>query len=427
MYVIDLEYVRISDSVKYNKGENLTLLGNIDNGLCLFVSTECIKIIESAMINKMTYGELLSNIKDDESRNYMKKLFDKLHDFGMLGQPEHVISIDEIALSIDITNLCNLHCKHCCVSAGDGLRGRDLPFEKLKVLCQKIAILNPKRITISGGEPLIRDDFKDISANIRKFYKGELSLMTNAILIDDSLAEFISKHYDSVDVSIDGIDELTCSSIRGEGVFEKVIKGITILQKYQCKIVGSMVLTKKTEKYQREFLDLCEKKLKIHGIVRGLDILGRGVENCSELECTETRVHDWSKIENYFRIKRLYKLQPKIFACQGAKREFQIDHRGEIFPCPEFMESNYSLGNILNIDNLKDYFETRKYMKSEGYQNFIRFHPYNLRQCGSCEQQLLCFGCAGTVKKYLESSAQETFCADNKRYYQMYWRYYEGN
>lgn len=341
---------------------------------------------------------------------------------------KQIILPEDIEISLDITNDCNLRCKHCCISAGDGLRGKDLPTTKLKEIIRKIIDLNPHLISISGGEPLIRPDFRELTNYLHMNYTGKLLLMTNAILIDDNMAQFIYENYDYVDVSIDGVDENTCSKIRGEGVFDKTLRGIQLLVANSCKVTASMVVTEDNKHLKNKFSELCEKKLGIKYMFRVFEPVGRGEINKDFLQINTSEEQQpnlcWEECEKKFVEHKLYKKIPQIFACQGAKRQFQIDHRGNLFPCASLMEKSFNLGNLLEIEDFKDYIINRKFSKTCGFHNFESCLPYNVPKCKDCNKQLLCFSCANTVKQHLKNNTIDKVCDENKNFFDLYWRYY---
>ena len=417
--------VKFSKSTKLLKGENKTLLASMDNGESIFISNECLNIFNEAEKENLSFKKLLDCIEDKESRDYLKNLINKIDSYKMWKHSEiENYPCENMNISLDITNNCNLRCKHCCVNAGEDLRGEDLPTEKILSISKKLAEINPVSITISGGEPLIRSDFKEITKTIRDTYKGTLTLMTNGVLIDDDMAKFISENYTSVDVSLDGYNEETCSTIRGKGTFEKVMKGISFLKKYNCKISASMVVTKETENYKKNFMDLC-KENGIFGMLRTFDAVGRGKNNETQLKVVEEDIEsiDWKRVEEKFVKNKVFKERPQIFACQGAKREFQIDHKGNVFPCASFMDDEYILFNVNDVDNLKDYLERGEFKKSIGYKNFIQYIPCNVKECSNCNKQLLCFSCARTVRDNVKNNTIKNVCKEYSKYYDMYWRY----
>lgn len=419
------EKVGFNSRVRLLKGENCTLLANMDNGECLFLSNECVNIIEKSIEEDLTYYQLIEAIEDKASKNYMAKLISKLEQLCMWNDMDiENMKSEFLNFSIDITNNCNLRCKHCCVSAGDQKNGSDLSTEKMLTIVKSIARLKPASITVSGGEPLYREDFITITDQIRQYYKGTLILMTNATLITESLAKYISEKYDAVDISIDGIDEETCSILRGKGVFEKALKGLKLLKAYNMRISASMVLSKETKELGNQFLDYCKNTLHVKGIIRCFEDTGRGNDNKKMLEIDDNdcKYKNKEDLEKYFLDHKISRVQPQIFACKGARTEFQINHLGEIFPCASFMENEFSLGNILEIEDLRLYFDRGEYKKTEGYKRFYSWMPFNQKECGECNKQLLCFSCANTVRKTVNHKDFKKWCKYNNEYFDMYWR-----
>lgn len=105
-------------------------------------------------------------------------------------------------------------------------RSRPHEYGKLEKAINQVLILNPKEINLTGGEPLIRSDFCEILEYLRGNYKGAITLSTNALLLNDRLMEIIKKNVDGVSVSLDGFDSYSCTKVRGEGIYDRVIAGI---------------------------------------------------------------------------------------------------------------------------------------------------------------------------------------------------------
>lgn len=423
--VVFAEYVRIYDR------EKATLIASTENNKCIMVSREISDIFKEAEKENLTFAELFDCIEDEASKELIIHLSEKIHSLGMWKYFEDELEkIPRSQVSIDITNNCNLRCKHCCISAGDNKRGCELTTDELLKLVDRVLLLNPATISVSGGEPLVRKDFREFTDRLRKNYSGTLILMTNAVLINnDEIAKYLTDNYDGFDISLDGYDEESCSLIRGEGVFEKVLNAVKLLKKYDAKISLSMVKTKKTADNIVKFSELCEN-LGVKSLVRCFEPMGRGEENNELFEIKDDHScpcgSDWTREKDLFEQKKLYAIAPNIFSCHGAKTEFQIDQKGDVFPCPMFMSEEYKIFNILDIENPEDYIKNKKFRESEGYKNFMKYMPYNCDNCKGCDKQLLCFSCAATVKKCIEENDFEYYCNECGKYYDMYWENY-GN
>lgn len=249
---------------------------------------------------------------------------------------------------------------------------------------------------------MIRSDFFKITEKIRSVYTGYLSLMTNGTMItDDKTASYLAQKYDLFSLSLDGYDEASCSAIWGEGVFDKVINAINQLHGHTDKISLSMVGTSDNMAYTKLFRELC-KSLNVQPIIRVFEPVGRGKELYDQV--IVDREHDvncinWNHVEDNFKSQKLYKYKPQIFACQGAVTEFQIDQKGDVYPCPMFMDEAFKLFNILDITDPLYFITSKKYMLSKGYTNFSQYLPENILKCSGCTKQLMCFSCAAEIQE----------------------------
>lgn len=409
--------IKFRDSIKFITKDDRTLVANTDNSESIFLTSEVANILLEASSNGYTVNSLLESIEDEVSRVYMKKVIERLEHLKMFESEETMVCSDLFRITIDITDRCNLRCKHCCVTAGEHKKGNDLEYSKLRIAVDKIIELNPKTLCISGGEPLYREDFKKIVMYIRENYSKKMILMTNAVLITDENAKLIADNFDEVNISLDGYDEESVAKVRGSGVYEKVIAGINLLKKYGLEdaISLSYLLTQENQRDMLKFKDLCNQ-LGVVPIYRRLSLIGRAERNINELQKPQSQDIDVGVApETVKRIKQ------HIFSCQGGKLEFEIDYRGNLYPCASMMNEEFCLGNIFEISNLKEYLESGKVQETEGYKRFTSFFPYNVPECKHCEYNLFCFSCALVVKEKKDEGILGRDCMYEKRTYSCYW------
>jgi radical SAM protein with 4Fe4S-binding SPASM domain len=88
-------------------------------------------------------------------------------------------------LSLELTARCNCDCRHCAVAlpAGDrAARAAELTLAELERIAGEAVELGALWCLLTGGEPLLRDDFSDIYLMLKR--KGLLvSVFTNATLV----------------------------------------------------------------------------------------------------------------------------------------------------------------------------------------------------------------------------------------------------
>lgn len=126
---------------------------------------------------------------------------------------------------VHLTNRCNLNCKHCYVSSSpDGTFGLSNSVVK-QIIGITSDLKNKPQFILSGGEPLSRKkDCLDILEYAVPVLKTKL--FTNGILISKEIAIELTKLQPEIRISMDGSTRSVNDAIRGEGTFDKIIKGI---------------------------------------------------------------------------------------------------------------------------------------------------------------------------------------------------------
>ncbi len=124
-----------------------------------------------------------------------------------------------------LTNRCNLECKHCFVSSsphGDFGIKTELITNLFNYIKPQ---LNALRVSISGGEPLLR--WKDTLELIRYFNinNHEVVILTNGTRITKKIAHNLIAEKCRVRISIDGMLK-NHNSMRGPDAFECTFRGI---------------------------------------------------------------------------------------------------------------------------------------------------------------------------------------------------------
>ena len=130
-------------------------------------------------------------------------------------------------LFFEITDRCNLECRHCGSScSADGLV---LTAEDIEKTLDTIDTDKPV-ICLTGGEPMLHPDFFEIAGLISS--KGfSWGMTTNATLIDDEAAAKLRESgMATVSVSLDGMEETHDELRRRKGAWKLAMRGIRALQ-----------------------------------------------------------------------------------------------------------------------------------------------------------------------------------------------------
>lgn len=157
------------------------------------------------------------------------------------------------AVAWNITHRCNLDCNYCSLDKKNP--PKELDTGSILSLIDQLAELGTKFITFSGGEPLLRDDIKEIiqHCNSKNINVG---INTNGTLIQDKISEIVGVN--EVQVSLDGPKNINDPQ-RGKGVHDKAIQAIEILQSHNINVNLSIVITNHTINDVQYMLDIAEK------------------------------------------------------------------------------------------------------------------------------------------------------------------------
>ena len=144
------------------------------------------------------------------------------------------------AFQIELTVRCNNNCRHCYINLPAQNKEsfhKELSFNEIKTLVDEAYSLGALSCFITGGEPLLRDDFFDIYLYLKK--KGLLvSIFTNATLITQEHIKLFKKYPPrDIEVTIYGVCPQTYERItRVPGSFKAFMHGLNLLQENGIKV-----------------------------------------------------------------------------------------------------------------------------------------------------------------------------------------------
>ena len=129
----------------------------------------------------------------------------------------------------EITNACNANCIHCGSRSGLPREGELNEAEAL-ALCDELASLGCRRITLIGGEMFLHPHWEKIAKRLRE-HNIHVAPLTNGILINESnLEKLQAAGVNNFSVSVDGMAQ-THDRIRNiPGLFADITENIKLAQ-----------------------------------------------------------------------------------------------------------------------------------------------------------------------------------------------------
>ncbi len=134
-------------------------------------------------------------------------------------------------LRISVIDKCNLRCNYCMPVEGFEWipRAELLTYEEITAIVREMVGMGLRRIRITGGEPLIRQDLPVLVRLLREVEDlEEISLSTNGILLPRFATELRLAGVDRVNISLDTLrrDRFEEIARRPVRVFDEIMTGI---------------------------------------------------------------------------------------------------------------------------------------------------------------------------------------------------------
>lgn len=344
----------------------------------------------------------------------------------------------------EVTMGCNMRCGHCGSSCAEPLKD-ELNTEDALDLCDQIAALGLKWITISGGEPLTR---KDLPKLINRLSRQGVSvnIITNGWLLDEDVARKLKKNgIATAAISIDGTKEIH-DKIRKKGAFEHASKAFANLKAVGIKTGAVTTLTK------QNIGILSELKEDLIGL--GVDSwqvqLGLPMGNLKEKQdwvlepeqvneiidfCYDTAKEGRIKIYpadciGYYTKKEL-EIKKISYGtdfvsiwdgCNAGIRGFGILQNGDILGCTSIRDKKYIEGNVTkrslrDIWEGENSFSWRRNMTAAQLSSSCRECVYSSKCLGGCPNTRLTMN--GTIE------SENKYCAYNLELKKMKSKYAE--
>ncbi len=153
-----------------------------------------------------------------------------------------------------LLNACNLRCAYCRCPE---IKTRLMSTAEWVRVIEQLAELGTMRIKFQGGEPTLRNDFREICAESRRV--GILTaVITNGVVIPDQPE--ILDYLDEVVFSLDAPTAEINDPIRGGGSHARVVRAVELARERAIPVYVNMVVTRATLPEVERMLEFCEAR-----------------------------------------------------------------------------------------------------------------------------------------------------------------------
>jgi len=312
----------------------------------------------------------------------------------------------------DITSKCNLRCRHCRATASWKKEG-DIPFnEVISILDQLISLAPDVVLAIAGGEPLAREDLREILEWLKKRNSSTaVALLSNATLISEANIGWLSETVGEFNISLEGASAEVNDFVRGTGSFSKALKGISLLVKHGLPTTVRMTFfqqeEREVESLMRFLPEIGIKSFNFRYVVPVGRAQGHAVSSIQHERLCKTiwQLGKELGIEVGFsdpfpeilvneNLQKEMKMDKELMSgkavtgCSIAFNLLYIDPQGIVRACPYFP---------IVCDDAKSKPLAEIWSKNETLQMMRKVRGIIGGKCGECEYKFACGGCRGSA------------------------------
>lgn len=393
-----------------------------ENGIVIFFNPENYLW---AKMRKEAYENMISN---PEKKRELAGCLDKK--YKIFDKKICTIEKSEIkSVYFAITKKCNMNCSFCSMNSGpDESTKDDLSLHEIaNIVIPKIKKLNPKKIVVSGGEPLVRDDLNEILKVLSEaFGKERMVLQSNGLLMNLDILSKIKSYIGGIEFSIENIFANEKLLNRMEQIFEYVVSNELVL-------AFSFVIDKESQRYLLKAVDLSHKYNAIF-TMRIVSPVGRAAETADSIFNYDSMfiLNTYYNVAQHI-VKHKYfdenlssiflgNMHPKRH-CGAFGNVLAIHPNGTTMMCSNFKDEIFSMGNILDtsveelIDRLNEKLQNEKLVK----MFCVDVNP----MCKECDIKYFCSGpCVAEVAENLSCLNEITERCSAKRILTKYSMFY---
>ncbi len=314
-----------------------------------------------------------------------------------------------ISGSIDLTDRCNLRCRHCYLDPSDSHSScsNEMSTSQILDILDEITEAGCLYLLLTGGEPLLRDDFTEIYRHARK--NGMIvTVFTNGIRITDELITLFREFPpQAVEISLYGASEETYQAVCGTGtVYNRIRSNARILANAKIPVRLKSVLLS----LNLDDLDAMEQFAKELAVPFRFDpaVFPRLDGNTEPLDyridpCLAARLElsdpdRFKQWDEYYQKHRIPVNDGLLYHCGAGVTTFHIDAQGGVSPCLMARHYRYELSQ-----------NSFRKIWDESIHKLRELPEGDAAGCNRCEVQALCGYCPAFF--YLENQCEDHYSA----------------
>lgn len=287
----------------------------------------------------------------------------------------------------ELTQNCNLKCKHCYISRSNFNQPAALSTIQIKKILKQLAKAGSLHLVFTGGEIFLRPDIIELCSIARKL-QFDLRIFTNGTLIDDEKAYKLSQmNLSGIEISLYG-KEKTHDFITGvPGSYKKTLNAVKLLNKFKLPLTVKCPLMKlnfKDYKWIKRFAAKHKINYRFDAVIAPKD---SGDKSILKYRLNDFQLKKVLKNHKFSKTMLDKNRQIADLSCSAGHNLICIGSDGTVYPC---LQLRLPLGNIKKTNLSKIWSKFNQKLTKYRQISFS-----DLSKCCKCVYSVICQRCPG--------------------------------
>lgn len=309
--------------------------------------------------------------------------------------------------SLELLPLCNLNCDMCYVRlTPEEMRqkGHIRSAEEWLRLAEEMKDAGVMFLLLTGGEPLLHPEFKEIYLGLRKLGMV-VTINSNGTLINEDLADFFAEFPPRrINITLYGTSNVTYEKLcHASNGYDQTMRGITLLKEKGIDIRLGCSITSYNKGDLEAFFETA-KKMDLFAIADSYMVSASRERSknfdydsrCNPEDAAKYRILAWKNIlgeENYisFIERKIFEVEHIVaeqgegtVGCYAGNCSFAVSWLGDMHPCVTMTRPS---ANVFDMG----FMDAWRFIVAE--TDTIR----TCSECNACKYRVICHSCAGNA------------------------------
>ncbi len=287
-------------------------------------------------------------------------------------------------LTIEPTNLCNLHCPLCTTGSGEMKRvaGR-MSIETFKKILDLMGDEIFFLLLYHQGEPYLNPDFLEF-VRLAKQKKIYCTTSTNGhYFSEENIHATIDSGLDSMIVSVDGVTQETYERYRVNGKLDRVLEGVRRFmevkrqRRVKTPLIALQFLVMKHNEHELPAIRKLARELGVDRLlIKNIEV--RSVEEAREWLPQNETFRRYEFDGKHLRVKNADKK-----SCPRPWLSTLVNWDGGVVPCCFDKNGEFEMGNVNQARVLDEVWKNEKFQQ---FRHRLNTNRQSIDMCRNCNQ-----------------------------------------